>query len=104
MSTPESWSLTPREIHARAKVREAYMARLFIEIRNAPHFHRSDKRAWSVDDFLPRAIEERAPVIDELATLKAKTELNFIQTMDQDLIPDWAKGPYKRREKVVPIG
>lgn len=100
MSSAESWDLTPREFKERQKVRENYVAMLKVEIRNAPHFHRQDKKPWKVDDFLT---PEKVTGIDKSATLFAQAELGLIQNRP-DLVPDWAKGPYKRREKAVAIG
>jgi hypothetical protein len=97
MSSAESWALTPREFEARNDVRRLYMAEWRTELRNAPHFHRTDKKAWEPAHFL----ETKAPAgNDKAVMLMAQAELGLLT---EDKVPDWAKGPYKRREKVVAI-
>jgi hypothetical protein len=99
MSSAESWALTPREFEARNDVRRQYMAEWRTELRNAPFFTRIDKKPWAPAHFL----EAKAPAgFDKAATLMAQAEI-ALGLLTEDKVPDWAKGPYKRREKVVAI-
>jgi hypothetical protein len=85
---------------ARAKVRETYLAFWRTEIGNAPHVTRKDKRPWRAEDFLA---PEKVAAADKAALLFAQAELGLIQGKP-DLVPDWAKAPFRKREKVVAIG
>jgi len=76
------------------------MAEWRTELRNAPNFHRTDKKPWSASHFL-----ESSPVVsahNKAAMLMAQAEI-APGLLTEDRVPDWAKGPYKRREKVVAI-
>jgi hypothetical protein len=87
--------LTPREFQARAKVREIYMAMWRSELRNAPHFTRSDKKPWKVDDFLkPETITE-APANDKAAVMLATAQLGMGLRDNPDMLPDWAIKKWK---------
>ena len=106
MSTAESWQLTPREMEARAQVREMYVADWRAELRNAPHFTREDKKPWTVDHFTkPQVSTGRTAAqeaSDKIALMKARMELGMALKGNPDMVPDWARGPYlgppKRKE------
>jgi hypothetical protein len=93
MASAEFWALSQREIRARRKVREGYMAFWRAEVRNAPHFHKSDKSAYTVDDFLARPTLPPAAVEDKNALMFAKLQLGLLKD-NPDIVPDWARGPY----------
>jgi hypothetical protein len=97
MTSEESWNLTPREFAQRRKVRDQYIAMWRVETRNAPHFHREDKKPWSIDHFLnPQEVarSEQQKLQDEFELLKARAELGIALNSNSDMVPDWAKGPY----------
>lgn len=97
MSTAESWQLTPREFGARSNVRDLYMAHWRAEIRNAPHFTKKDKTAWTADDFLvtPEAQERRRQRAKDEFTrtrdlMRANAALSTITKETEDGLPEWA--------------
>ena len=98
MSTAESWSLTPREMEARAKVRETYVADWRAELRNAPHFTREDKKPWTVEHFTnPQVSTGRTAAqeaADQIALMKARMELSMTLKGNPDMVPEWARGPW----------
>ena len=93
MASAEFWALSQREIRARRKVREGYMAFWRSEIRNAPHFHKQDRSAYTVDDFLGHPNLPPAAVEDKNALMMAKLELGLLK-QNPDSVPEWAKGGY----------
>lgn len=106
MSTPESWGLTPREFQVREEVREAYLALWLSETRNSGLFTRTDKRAWTIDDFLntpdalARKYERTKKEAERLrGAMRANASIAGITAnTSADKLPDWAV------KKWVPIG
>ncbi len=96
MSTEESWTLTPREFHAREKVRKEYMSLWLVETRNAPHFRREDEKPYTLQNIFQTAkdsaLEELQKLKDNMAMVKARMELSQIRTMDRSLLPSWGGG------------
>ena len=106
MTTAESWALTPREFQARVEVRNVYEAIWRAEIRNAPHFTKTDKSAWTPDDFLQteeaRARQtQRKKDARDLYMMQARLAKITKNGPEPAGLPDWAKGPYWKDAQVA---
>jgi hypothetical protein len=102
MASSEFWSLSQREIRARRKVREGYMALWCSEVRNAPYFRKADNTPYTVQDFL--GTSPGVPTEDKNGLMFARLQLGLIR-QNPELVPDWAKAPYRPpKQKVVAIG
>ena len=79
-------------------MREEYLAFWRTELRNAPHFARTDKKAWTVDDFLLTADAAARRKQRDLEALKnarelvrANAALAAITKETEEGLPSWAK-------------
>jgi hypothetical protein len=106
MSTAESWALTPREFQARVEVRNVYEAIWRAEIRNAPHFTKQDKTAWTPDDFLQTEEsrmrkEQRKKDARDLYMMNAHLATLRKGGPEPEGLPEWAKGTYWKDVQVT---
>ena len=106
MTTRESWRLTPAEFDARFRVFRSfkdYKTRRWctdrVERLNAPHFQRKDKRAWTLEDFIPsdrptKPVQSERDKLDlarELAYDKAMSQRMQAKDFDDSFLPGWAR-------------
>ncbi len=102
MPEQRSWELTPREYKALCDVYDSDMQRWALSqamFANA-HFKKLEDEAFTADDFLGRGNRHERSVKaqeDKRAVAFANAQLARIQAntpIDEDLIPDWARGAY----------
>ena len=117
LSTEESWRLTPREFDALIKVfrdskdeETRRWIQLRVDILNAPHFSRKDKRAYQPYDFFDtseartmrlQAERDRIDLMraerqDALITSKTRDALKRkdrkgLEAIEEEYIPSWAR-------------
>jgi hypothetical protein len=101
LSTPESWSITPREFDALIRVRNAWLkqererwAFERMDFRNA-HLNRDqfgNEKTWKLFDFMPDAQAERAADNKEkLAVMSMNAKLALMRKGEKsEGLPDWA--------------
>lgn len=116
MSSTESWDFTPREFSARQQVFQEYReqenrwrAIAWVHTLNAPHFHKKNEQAYTLDDFILSDQGEQRKIQAERDRVDLMREKAFDDRISVDMkkkdfddswLPGWARmTPEEKQER-----